>query len=104
MLGPLKLPSGHQCGAPYDDAASWKQQRSGDRTLHVHKQRLLDEISKMKKRAQAELVRGVHTFLASVAVHVSLKRARTSEALVADFALVLLLRARRNLGAELAHH
>lgn len=49
MLGPLKLPSGHQCGAPYDDAASWKQQRSGDRTLHVHKQRLLDEISKMKK-------------------------------------------------------
>lgn len=33
-----------------------------------------------------------------------LERTRASEALVANFALVLLLRARRNLGAELAHH
>lgn len=39
-----------------------------------------------------------------MAVHVSLQRARPGEALVADLALVLLLRARGNLGAELAHH
>jgi len=42
--------------------------------------------------------------LASVAVHVRLKGRRASEALVADLALVLLLRARRHLGAELTHH
>lgn len=42
--------------------------------------------------------------LASVAVHVGLQRARTGESLVADLALVLLLRARRHLGAELPHH
>ena len=45
-----------------------------------------------------------HTFFASVAVHVSLQRAGTGEALIADLALVLLLRARRDFGAELAHH
>jgi len=42
--------------------------------------------------------------LASMAVHVCLERARASEALVANLALVLLLRTRRYLGAELAHH
>jgi hypothetical protein len=44
------------------------------------------------------------TFLASVAIHVGLQRAGSSEPFVANFALVLLLRARRYLGAELAHH
>lgn len=34
-----------------------------------------------------------HTLLASVAVHVCLERAGASEALIADLALVLLLRA-----------
>jgi len=34
---------------------------------------------------------------ASVAIHMRLQRARSSEALVTDFALVLLLRSRRNL-------
>lgn len=44
------------------------------------------------------------TFLAGVAVHVGLQRAGSGEALVAHLALVLLLGARRDLGAELAHH
>lgn len=44
------------------------------------------------------------TLLAGVAVHMGLKRRRTREALVADLALVLLLRVGRHLGAELAHH
>lgn len=43
-------------------------------------------------------------FLPGVAVHVGLKRAGASEALVADLALVLLLRTRRDLGVELTHH
>lgn len=42
--------------------------------------------------------------LSSVAVHVRLQRTWAGEPLVANLALVLLLRARRNLGAELAHH
>jgi hypothetical protein len=46
----------------------------------------------------------IHTLLACVAVHVSLQRAGSRESLVADLALVLLLGARRDLGAELAHH
>jgi hypothetical protein len=46
----------------------------------------------------------IRTFLASVAVHVRLQRAWAGEALVADLALVLLLRTRRDLGAELTHH
>jgi len=41
---------------------------------------------------------------AGVAVHVCLERARSCEALVADLALVLLLRAGGDLGAELSHH
>lgn len=44
------------------------------------------------------------TLLASMAVHVRLQRAGAGEALIADLALVLLLRARGDLGAELAHH
>jgi len=44
------------------------------------------------------------TLLASVAIHVCLQRRRTSKALVADLALVLLLRVGRHLRAELAHH
>ena len=44
------------------------------------------------------------TLLASVAVHVCLKRTGAGESLVANLALVLLLAARRNLRAELAHH
>lgn len=46
----------------------------------------------------------VRTLLASVAIHVSLQRARTSESLVANLALVLLLSTGRHLGAELPHH
>jgi len=42
--------------------------------------------------------------LASVAVHVSLKRARSGEAFVADSALVLLLCIGRHLRRELTHH
>jgi len=42
--------------------------------------------------------------LASMAVHVCLERTGARESLVTDLALVLLLRARRDLGAELAHH
>ncbi len=42
--------------------------------------------------------------LASVTVHMSLKRAEASKALVADLALMLLLSGRRDLGVELAHH
>lgn len=42
--------------------------------------------------------------LASVAVHVRLERAWAGKALVAHLALVLLLRARGNFGAELSHH
>lgn len=37
-------------------------------------------------------------------VHVCLQRRGTSKPLVANLALVLLLRVRRNLGAELGHH
>ena len=44
------------------------------------------------------------TLLASVAVHMCLERAWSREALVANLALVLLLAARRDLGAELTHH
>lgn len=44
------------------------------------------------------------TLLAGVAVHVRLERAWSGESLVAHLALVLLLGAGRNLGAELAHH
>lgn len=44
------------------------------------------------------------TLFASVAVHVRLQRTGPGEALVADLALVLLLRRARHLGAELAHH
>jgi len=43
-------------------------------------------------------------FLACVAVHVSLERAWARKPLVANFALVFLLGAGGNLGAELAHH
>lgn len=46
----------------------------------------------------------VLTLLAGVAVHVRLQRAGASEALVTNLALVLLLRARRDFGAELSHH
>lgn len=42
--------------------------------------------------------------LAGMAVHVRLQRAWSRESLVADLALVLLLSAGRDLGAELAHH
>jgi len=42
--------------------------------------------------------------LAGMAVHVRLEGAGAGEALVANLALVLLLRARRDLGAELTHH
>lgn len=44
------------------------------------------------------------TLLSCVAVHVSLQRAGPCEALVADLALVLLLGAAGDLGAELSHH
>ena len=44
------------------------------------------------------------TLFTSVAVHVCLKRTGTSESFIADLALVLLLAARRDLRAELAHH
>ena len=43
------------------------------------------------------------TLLARVAVHVRLQRTWASKPLVADLALVLLLAARRDLGAELTH-
>lgn len=42
--------------------------------------------------------------LASMAVHMGLERARAGEALVANLALVLLLRVGRKLGRELTHH
>jgi hypothetical protein len=42
--------------------------------------------------------------LAGMAVHVSLERAWSGKALVADLALVLLLGVRGHLGRELAHH
>lgn len=42
----------------------------------------------------------VLTFFSRVAVHVGLQRAGPREALVADLALVLLLRAGRHPGAE----
>ena len=44
------------------------------------------------------------TLLTGVAVHVCLKRTGAGESLVANLALVLLLAARRDLRAELAHH
>lgn len=43
-------------------------------------------------------------FFSSMAIHVCLKRARSSEALIADLALVLLLGTGRYFGIELAHH
>lgn len=42
--------------------------------------------------------------LAGVAVHMSLEGAGSSESLVADLALVLLLSVGRELGRELTHH
>lgn len=42
--------------------------------------------------------------LARVAVHVCLQRTWSRKPLVANLALVLLLRARRHLGAKLSHH
>lgn len=44
------------------------------------------------------------TLFAGVTVHVGLERAWAREALVANLALVLLLRAGRDFGAELPHH
>jgi hypothetical protein len=42
--------------------------------------------------------------LASVAVHVRLKRARPRKSLVTNLALVLLLRVRGHFGRKLTHH
>jgi len=56
------------------------------------------------KMATAALNFACKWLLAGVAVHVRLQRAGTREALIANLALVLLLRARRDLGAELTHH
>jgi len=62
------------------------------------------QIGDNREVASAALDFASKWLLASMAVHVCLERARASEALVANLALVLLLRAQRHLGAELAHH
>lgn len=84
--------------APCGVVVGWRRRRSGGRSLRL-RTRMLSDVSR-----EFQAIEEFLTLLASMAVHVGLQRARAREALVADLALVLLLRTRRHLGAELAHH
>jgi hypothetical protein len=85
--------------APCGVFAGLIQQRRGVRIRH--RQMLFEKLAIVLEyqNSLAQL-----TLLASVAVHVCLKRTGAGESLVTDLALVLLLAARRNLRAELTHH
>jgi hypothetical protein len=80
--------------APCGVVASLIQQRSG---VHIrrHRRRMLLDLLVIVLYYQNSMVQ--LTLLASVAVHVCLKRTGAGETLVTDLALVLLLAARRNL-------
>ena len=97
---PLRRRRARPC-APYGAGAGSTPRRSSCHSQGLRKQRL--RVSSVpclvKSRGAARL-----TLLARVAVHVGLERARAREALVAHLALVLLLRAARDLGVEGAHH
>lgn len=78
-----------------------KQLRSGDHSPQLRRRMLMIFI---RSCITEDILFGVLTLFASVAIHVSLQRAWSCETLVTNLALVLLLCARRDLGAELAHH
>ena len=82
-----------------DGGEDLRPRKSGVHSLRLHRRRLFPVLATDHLRAQVYL-----TFLASMAVHVCLQRTGSSKPLVAHFALVLLLRAARQLGIELTHH
>ena len=62
------------------------------------------QIGNNRKMSSTALNVTSERLLASVAVHMRLQRTWSSESLIADLALVLLLRVGGELGGELAHH
>jgi hypothetical protein len=81
------------CRRKFDTTEKWRPQPSTSQANAITMSVLLFYFDKYK-----------HTLFSSVAVHVCLQRTGASKSLVADLALVLLLRTRRDFGAELAHH
>lgn len=82
------------CRRKFDTTEKWRPQPSTSQANAVF----------MSVKITNNCVQSELTLLASVAIHVRLQRAGSRKALVADLTLVLLLRARGDLRAELAHH
>lgn len=83
-----------------DGDGDLRQRKSVGHSQELHRH-TLHKVSTYEKR-ERKMVK--LTFLASMAVHVRLQRARSGETFVANLALVFLLSAGRKLRVELTHH
>ena len=77
--------------ALFDVSSDWKLLRNDGRNLLPHRQ-TLKSLAKISAKSQMMLL----TLFTSMTVHMRLQRIRTSKPFVTDFALMLLLRARRD--------
>ena len=79
--------------ALFDVSSDWKLLRSDGRNLLPHRQ-TLKKNRQLKISTKSQMI--LLTLFTSMTIHMRLQRTRTSEPLVTDFALMLLLRARRD--------